>query len=186
MRRFLGYLVLGALLLGAGVGYATGTAQEITVTFRGINLKVNGHPVATEQEPFVYDRRTYVPLRLVAEALGHDVSWDDASSTISINGRVYIKSVSAHVIKGSLDWTNDLAFSGILVNDTDREISDISLRCSATDNLGKTHVDHTTLQGRLKAHGGVSFSFKKPLNDKVVISFNAVSCKVLHSSGADS
>lgn len=51
-----------------------------------IKLVVNGVPVAVsaDNEPFIYGGRTYVPLRVVSEALGYDVSWDANTSSVII------------------------------------------------------------------------------------------------------
>lgn len=37
--------------------------------------------------PFLKDRRTYVPLRFVAEGLGYNVDWDDKTKEVTIYGR---------------------------------------------------------------------------------------------------
>ncbi len=60
------------------------------IVYRNIKLVVDGQAtVATdangnEVEPFIMDGTTYLPVRGLADALGEDVSWDDATSTVSI------------------------------------------------------------------------------------------------------
>ena len=75
------------LVLGStAVLFARDGSATIEVVYRNIQLMVNGVkvPVAAENEPFIYQGRTYVPLRLVSEALGYNVDWDGATSTVII------------------------------------------------------------------------------------------------------
>ena len=43
-----------------------------------------GVPIPEGSEPFIYQGRTFVPLRLIAEALGEKVHWDGANFTVQI------------------------------------------------------------------------------------------------------
>jgi uncharacterized membrane protein YkoI len=63
-------------------------AQEtITVNFNNIQIAVNGQPVQTEYEPFIFQGRTYLPVRDVADAIGFDVTWEDATNTVHLTER---------------------------------------------------------------------------------------------------
>ncbi|MCL2387585.1 MAG: stalk domain-containing protein [Defluviitaleaceae bacterium] len=63
-------------------------AQEtITVNFNNIRIAVNGQHVQTEFEPFVFQGRTYLPVRDVANAMGFDVTWEDATNTVHLTER---------------------------------------------------------------------------------------------------
>ena len=84
----MGFLV--AILLFGGIAAATGTTQNISVIFRDIRLVINGEQITPRDaqgnvvEPFILDGTTFLPVRAVAEALGQEVSWDDATSTVHI------------------------------------------------------------------------------------------------------
>jgi len=54
----------------------------------GIRIFINGELVETDVEPMIVSGRTMVPLRVVAEALGVDVRWDDETRTVYIIGEV--------------------------------------------------------------------------------------------------
>ena len=54
-----------------------------------ITVKVDNLKLESDVEPFIENGRTLVPMRAIFEALGADVSWDDATKT------VYIKSPDA-------------------------------------------------------------------------------------------
>lgn len=83
---------LKGLLLGALLGSAiTGTAAyasgvQIEVVFRPLTYLFDGvEKKPSEGSGFIYEGSTYVPLRFVSEALGKEVGWNEASSTITID-----------------------------------------------------------------------------------------------------
>jgi len=77
-------LVLGALLLGAVPVVASQISRTLDVTYRDLKIFVDGSRIQTDHEPFVVDAyaTTFVPLRVVSEALGATVGWDDATNSI--------------------------------------------------------------------------------------------------------
>lgn len=52
--------------------------------FANIGLVIDGNTVQTETSPFIEDGRTFVPVRVVTENLGADVTWDSESRTVGI------------------------------------------------------------------------------------------------------
>ncbi len=58
-----------------------------------VDIRVNGHYIKTDTNPFIIDGTTYVPLRFVSEALSADeVLWDGAKATATIvNGNQMIQ-----------------------------------------------------------------------------------------------
>ena len=53
----------------------------------GFSVMVNGTAVKfPDQKPVVQNERTLVPVRFVAEALGHKVSWDADTNSVNIDG----------------------------------------------------------------------------------------------------
>ena len=87
-RRMIGIIMLlvFTLIISATATLAMTGTLAIDITYRNIQITVNGDrvEVPSENEPFIYNGRTYVPLRVVSEALGYDVGWDDATSTVMI------------------------------------------------------------------------------------------------------
>ncbi len=77
-------IVIGALLFGSSPIFALSGIRNIAVTYQNIKLTVDGKTVQTDAEPFLYDGRTYVPIRAVSEALGAGVKWSATTSTIEI------------------------------------------------------------------------------------------------------
>jgi len=68
--------------------FARDGMEMIEVFCRNIGIRVHGSniSIAPENEPFIYQGRTYVPLRLISEALGYDVDWDGDTFTVLIGG----------------------------------------------------------------------------------------------------
>ena len=85
----LGFILGVILFMGLGFIYANSNAKEILAHFNNIKITVNGQQIETDVEapPFIYNDRTYVPLRFVSEALGADVNWDNKTKTVIINSK---------------------------------------------------------------------------------------------------
>ena len=79
-----GFLV-AVLILVTATAFAA-TTRTIEVTY-GVNIVVDGIPqtFAVDSMPFTSGGRTFLPVRGIADALGLDVSWDGATSTVFIN-----------------------------------------------------------------------------------------------------
>lgn len=78
---------LGILVFMGSVAYALNTNKNITVLYRDIKIYINGTRVYPELEPFIYEGRTFVPLRFVAENFNKEVLWDESTKTIDINDK---------------------------------------------------------------------------------------------------
>ena len=60
--------------------------QEIaTINYNDIAISVNGSIVSTENEPFILDGRTYLPVRDVAEFMELHVDWDGETQTVLLS-----------------------------------------------------------------------------------------------------
>lgn len=97
----LGYIAIGMLLsliIGtAAPAFAATTkdvAKQLTAYFtsggKSISLIVNGVKIDKDSNgkavtPFTIDGTTYVPARIVAEALGKEVKWDATTASVNVN-----------------------------------------------------------------------------------------------------
>lgn len=62
----------------------TSNENAVTVT-QYVNVMVNGQPLQSDVKPFVNaDGRTMLPVRSIAEALGAQVQWNDATQTATL------------------------------------------------------------------------------------------------------
>lgn len=83
MKRKVSVLVAALLAAASGVAVAAGTTGE----YKGhpiVNVVVNGKIVQGEVPGINMEGTTLVPLKVVSEALGAQVGWDQATSTASV------------------------------------------------------------------------------------------------------
>ena len=67
-----------------------------------VSVQVNGQPLQSDVKPFVNaDGRTMLPIRAIAEAVGADVKWDEATQTATLT-------LGAKVVKVTLGQNNIL------------------------------------------------------------------------------
>ena len=62
-------------------------AESITLFIGSTGYVVDGQPMVSDLAPFIKDNRTFVPVRIVAEALGatnKDTMWDEATQTVTL------------------------------------------------------------------------------------------------------
>jgi len=77
-------VILGALLFNGLSVIATNGLKTIEVFYDNIKIYLNGKEIKTDAEPFIYEGRTYVPVRFVSEAFGANVKWNESTKTIEI------------------------------------------------------------------------------------------------------
>ena len=91
MKKALSLILCLALIFSLGTAALaadTDFVRSADITYRGISIVVNGKKIVPQDasgnavEPFIMDGTTYLPVRAIAGALGLDVSWDGASSTV--------------------------------------------------------------------------------------------------------
>jgi len=70
---------------------------QIGFKFAGVNGAVKVLDVA----PFIYNGRTYVPLRFISEALGKEVRWDDQNRVVYIETGVESYTTTVAVSTGT-------------------------------------------------------------------------------------
>lgn len=95
LKGFAAGIAFSIVLLGGSLVFAhqfghTGV-ENIAVKYDNIRISVNGYEVLPGEtvdgeyhEPFNYKGKIYVPLRLVAEALGKDVAWNGEAKLVDI------------------------------------------------------------------------------------------------------
>ena len=77
--------IIATSLIGCVSISATGVWDKIDVLRNDINVVVNGTPVS--EDNFSYNDTTYLPMRVVAEALGKDVQYDETTNTAIIKDK---------------------------------------------------------------------------------------------------
>jgi len=101
-------------------GLAASMSKQLTAYYNDIKLVINGETVEPKDasgntvEPFIIDGTTYLPVRAVANALGQNVSWDGATSSVIIGANeeydqptVWLRDMfqvsGAHMVSGYKD-----------------------------------------------------------------------------------
>lgn len=89
MKKF-NYLTLG-FILGSIFFYSVSFAATEILNVEILPLKYyfNGieKEIGSQQKGFIYNGKTYVPLRFLSEALGKDVNWDESNLSIYVQDR---------------------------------------------------------------------------------------------------
>jgi len=98
VKGFVAGVLLTILLMSTVLVVANTTTHYISVTFRDISLVVNGEQIALKNadgnvvRPFIWNDKTYLPVCVMADALGQDIYWNEDTSTIYWEGRLPIAS----------------------------------------------------------------------------------------------
>lgn len=62
--------------------------EKIEAFFNDIKISINGKIINTgNDKPFIYNGRTYVPARYIAEELGATVEWNESSNCVEIDNQ---------------------------------------------------------------------------------------------------
>lgn len=83
----------GEVKTGTGKYEPTNGKQNVEITYRDIKIVLDGvqltllNSAGDSVEPFIMNGSTYLPLRIVGEALGLNVSWDSSTSTVGLAQR---------------------------------------------------------------------------------------------------
>lgn len=91
IKGFISGVVLTTLLF-AGTMTVFAATQSIQVSFDNIKIAVDGKVITPKDvsgntvQPFIYNGTTYLPIRAIGEAIGKEVSWDQATKTASLGG----------------------------------------------------------------------------------------------------
>ncbi len=100
-RNSKGIVLVSILLavLSVSIVFAEEATKTIDVLFNSIVLKVNGKEVKADN--IVYNGKTYVPVRAIAEMLDKDVVWDESTNTANINNKPNLSSLGLQFLQGS-------------------------------------------------------------------------------------
>lgn len=89
-RRTLTVAAVAAMLVSTAVAASNITKRTIEANYRGIKVVVDGvqadlkDAAGNSVEPFISNGTTYLPLRVIGEALGKEVTWDGTTSTVYV------------------------------------------------------------------------------------------------------
>jgi len=85
MKRFFLFLFIFVLLLSFSSRMFAVNEGEIILSIGSSFASVYGRKVPLDTPPIIYNNRTMVPIRFIAETLGQDVVWDDETKSVHIS-----------------------------------------------------------------------------------------------------
>ncbi|MBM7614234.1 copper amine oxidase N-terminal domain-containing protein [Alkaliphilus hydrothermalis] len=88
MKKLFAGIITLLLFAGSSLSWGATVLQDIQVYFDNIQININDEVVESEDEPFIYDNRVYVPLRTVSEGLKQKVIWDAENKTVVIGEKI--------------------------------------------------------------------------------------------------
>lgn len=109
-KGFVAGLLVSVMALGLiGTAAATIGKRTVEVDYTDIKIELNGEKVTPVDangnvvEPFAINGTTYLPVRAVSNALGLNVGWDGATSTVKLTGTAggteENKTLSGHLLR---------------------------------------------------------------------------------------
>ena len=149
-----GLAIILVLTLSMGAFAASGT-KKLSAIFRNIKLNVNGKVLQASEEPFIIDGRTYVPLRVVGEALGAWVDWNANTSIVTISGTSATKALEEQLQQKDIQIAQlQLQIEELKKNQSttpdksDKSLSDLRSELRKDyEELGKVDIDDIKLTG---------------------------------------
>lgn len=150
MKRWIQVLLIVlALFVFTVPALAASKTINATLTYRDIKIVVNGEEIVPTDvngqstEPFSIDGTTYLPLRAIAQALGCDVDWDDATSSAIITTSDVLKAdnvIESICVLGTVDWDCSKAEAIAIKYSVDMTGANVSLDTYRVNDYGTTLV----------------------------------------------
>ncbi|MCL2371783.1 MAG: stalk domain-containing protein [Defluviitaleaceae bacterium] len=79
---------IAALILTATPLVARVISNDVTIYFNNISVAINGNQAQLENEPFVLNGRTYLPVRDIANLFGYNATWESETNTVHLTERI--------------------------------------------------------------------------------------------------
>lgn len=132
--------------------------SEVLLTIGSKLASKDGKEIQIDALPVLTDGRTYVPLRLVSEALGAEVNWDGRHYCVAINKEVPFQNVNiAKTIEQIWpDNIDEKSYKGF---------EDTTLRQTATNYIGGNGISTNPVGG---ADAILRFAYNNPIDESML------------------
>lgn len=126
-------LVVCLIVTFSAVAYANTPEQlrKLDAWFADIKINVNGERVTGEQQPFIVDGYTYVPLRMLATIVGMEVNWDASTYTIDLAGSNVVKALQQLVVQRN----SEIAAKDKEIAELKEKITQLESKSSSTGSV---------------------------------------------------
>ena len=134
-------LLLGSLIISAA---ATAGRRTVNVDYNNIKVTLDGKQVnlvdanGNAVEPFAINGTTYLPVRAVAGALGLEVGWDQATTTVILSSEKTTASTNGPIGAPGVGVSIDTSVLGGPISATVDYADGVKLLWIAKNNSGKT------------------------------------------------
>jgi len=73
------------VVFGAVTVYGASNVSTVLQAYKGVKVVYNGTTLTSTSEPYIINNTTYVPIRMLMDKIGKDISWDAANQQVIIN-----------------------------------------------------------------------------------------------------
>lgn len=123
--------------------------KSININYSVNNLTVNGNNTGKGKEVFISEGKTYIPISVISEILGYDVTWDPDTKTIAMN----LKQATDTSVSVNPNDPMDLPLANTSTNNTISNTSNTSSNKYITLEQAKNEA--------IKAVGGGNIIYSK-------------------------
>lgn len=140
------YLIIG-IIIGFMVGASTITfaaSEYVQAQFAKFNFIIDGEVVELEADPLVYQGTTYLPVRVMSNEWGYDVTYKAESRTIQLNKTETIDNISnelEHDANQEVNEEVEQIESEISIEHIDNQIEYLQGRIKTMERLIKSYPE---------------------------------------------
>lgn len=159
----------GKVIVGAGAAGSTTGSKNVSITYRDIKVVLDGQLLELKNaagaavEPFIMGGTTYLPLRVVGEALGLEVGWDGPSNTAMLGKAEDLSGVTGISLSMNKMWLDAGGSYQLTATVIPADAADKSVKWTSSDTSVAT-VSSTGLVTAVK--GGTATVTAKTVNGK--------------------
>lgn len=135
LRKIIIGIVIGVFLTMAAVAFGAD---------KPIKIILDGREINTDVPPQIFNDRAFVPIRVISEALGINVKWDNASRTVILTSPESLAAFSV-VSYNKIDDEYGYAILGEVKNQSKKTFSKAEIKAEILDSAGNTVETMTTM-----------------------------------------
>lgn len=120
------------------VTYGASQKKNLEAWFNNIKIVVNNQQVQTAAEPFIYNDTTYVPIRVISEALNKEVNYNPSTYTITITDKS-----DANAVQLSNQLTQriyEIATLNAKISEYEKKIAELESRVSNSSSSSSSSL----------------------------------------------
>jgi peptidoglycan/xylan/chitin deacetylase (PgdA/CDA1 family) len=116
MKKVFSFVLIAVLCIGVVPVYAS---ESVEITY-GVSVNFDGIPIGFDEEPFIMNGRTYLPVRTVAELVGLNVDFEPGAVLLTPGGtptaRVFRHATTTRTVTAEIVYGVHVSFHGIFIS----------------------------------------------------------------------